>query len=44
MPFPSGTYSPSWIEWSIVAGIFAMAILIYMVFVKIFPITEAEES
>ena len=44
LPFPSGTYSPTWIEWSIVAGTIALAILLYAVFIKVFPIVEAEEK
>lgn len=44
MPFPEGTYIPSWIEWSIIAGTFATAILIYAIFLKLFPIMELEEE
>ena len=44
LPFPSGSYSPTWIEWSIVAGTVALAILLYVVFIKVFPIVEAEEK
>lgn len=40
LPFPEGTYIPSWIEWSVIAGIFAIAILIFVVFMKLFPIIE----
>lgn len=34
----SGTYSPSWIELSITAGTFAAMALLYLLFVKAFPI------
>jgi len=44
LPFQSGTYSPTWIEWSIIAGTFALAVLLYAVFIKVFPIVEAEEK
>jgi molybdopterin-containing oxidoreductase family membrane subunit len=44
LPFPSGTYSPTWIEWSIVAGTVALAVLLYAVFIKVFPIVEAQEK
>ncbi|MFC2038401.1 NrfD/PsrC family molybdoenzyme membrane anchor subunit [Chloroflexota bacterium] len=44
MPFPTGTYFPSWVEWSAIAGIFALAVLLYMVFIKVFPIMESEEE
>ncbi len=44
MPFPSGTYQPSWVEWSIIVGTFALAIFLYTLFLKIFPIVESEEK
>jgi Ni/Fe-hydrogenase subunit HybB-like protein len=44
LPFPTGTYAPSWVEWSVVAGTFAAAALLFMVFLKIFPIMEVVEE
>lgn len=44
LPFPEGSYSPSWVEWSIVAGIIASAILLYTLFLKVFPIVELGEE
>jgi molybdopterin-containing oxidoreductase family membrane subunit len=44
LPFPEGSYSPSWVEWSIVAGILALAVLFFMAFLKIFPIMELHED
>ncbi|MBI4188360.1 MAG: polysulfide reductase NrfD [Chloroflexi bacterium] len=44
LPFPEGSYSPSWLEWSIVAGILASAILLYTLFLKVFPIVELGEE
>jgi Ni/Fe-hydrogenase subunit HybB-like protein len=44
LPFPSGTYAPSWVEWSVVAGTFAASALLFMVFIKIFPIMEVVEE
>ncbi len=44
MPFQSGTYHPSWIEWSIIAGVFAIAVFLYVIFLKVFPIVEIEEK
>ena len=44
LPFPGGSYSPSWVEWSIVAGIFAIAVLLFVLFLKIFPIVEVSEE
>ncbi|MBI4296775.1 MAG: polysulfide reductase NrfD [Chloroflexi bacterium] len=43
LPFPEGSYQPSWVEWSIVAGVFAMAALLFMGFLKLFPIVELGE-
>jgi molybdopterin-containing oxidoreductase family membrane subunit len=44
MPFPQGSYAPSWVEWSIIAGILAMAALVFMGFLKVFPILELEHD
>lgn len=44
LPFPEGSYSPSWVEWSIVAGILAMAFLLFMAFIKLFPIMELPDQ
>ncbi|MFC1874233.1 NrfD/PsrC family molybdoenzyme membrane anchor subunit [Chloroflexota bacterium] len=44
VPFPTGVYHPNWLEWSIIAGILALAILIYTLLLKIFPIVEVEEE
>jgi molybdopterin-containing oxidoreductase family membrane subunit len=35
---PAGTYQPSWVEWSIVAGAFALFGLLLLVFTRLFPI------
>ena len=35
-----GTYSPNWVEWSVMAGLFALGYLLYTAVVKIFPIVE----
>ncbi|MBI2829623.1 MAG: polysulfide reductase NrfD [Chloroflexi bacterium] len=44
LPFPEGSYNPSWVEWSIIAGVFAMAALMFMGFLKLFPIVELGEG
>ncbi len=38
LPAAWGTYAPSWIELSITAGTFAAMVLLYLLFVKAFPI------
>lgn len=35
-----GTYSPSWIEWSIMAGAASFVLLIILVFARIFPLAH----
>lgn len=44
LPFPEGSYSPSWVEWSIIVGILALAVLLYIIFLKIFPILDLSEE
>ena len=40
LPFELGSYSPTWVEWSVLAGIFALFMILYSAFAKIFPIVE----
>ena len=42
LPFDIGNYAPTWVEWSIIAGIFALGTLLYSLFVKVFPIIELD--
>jgi Ni/Fe-hydrogenase subunit HybB-like protein len=37
-------YTPSWVEWSITAGAFAMFILLYTLFSKMFPVVSIWET
>jgi molybdopterin-containing oxidoreductase family membrane subunit len=43
LPYARGLYFPTWVEWSITAGAFALFILLYMVFTKLFPIISIWE-
>lgn len=44
LPHPQDTvYSPTWVEWSILAGCFAAFILLYVLFTKLFPIVSIWE-
>ncbi len=43
LPYARGLYMPSWLEWSMMAGFFAMFILLYMGFTKVFPIVSIWE-
>lgn len=44
MPFTTGSYQPSWVEWSVIVGSFAIAIFLYTLFLKIFPIVELHDK
>mgnify|MGYP001589304215 CR=1 FL=1 len=43
LPFPTGSYSPSWVEWLMVSGAFAIVVLIFVLFTKVFPIMPVTE-
>lgn len=43
MPFEFGTYTPTWVEWSITAGAFAGFMLIFAIFVKFVPVISVWE-
>ena len=38
LPYPFGSYSPTWVEWSITAGWFAGFALLYLLFTKFLPV------
>jgi molybdopterin-containing oxidoreductase family membrane subunit len=40
LPYPMGAYTPTWVEWSIMGGTIALGILIFTLFLKVFPIME----
>jgi len=49
LPYARGAYSPSWVEWSLTAGLFAGFSLAFVLFSKFFPVisiweTEKEEK
>ncbi len=44
LPYDAGAYSPTWVEYSIILGIFALGTLAYMLFIKVFPIMEIQEN
>jgi Ni/Fe-hydrogenase subunit HybB-like protein len=37
------SYFPTWVEWSVTAGCFALFIMLYMFFTKLFPIVSIWE-
>jgi molybdopterin-containing oxidoreductase family membrane subunit len=44
LPYTTGTYSPSWVEVSIILGLFALGALLFITFMKLFPIMELAEA
>jgi molybdopterin-containing oxidoreductase family membrane subunit len=43
LPYPRGTYTPSWVEWSMTAGLCAGFILAIVLFSKLFPVISIWE-
>lgn len=43
LPYERGIYTPTWVEFAITAGCFASFILLYVLFVKFFPIVSIWE-
>ncbi len=44
LPYAAGSYSPTWVEYSIVLGLFGLGTLMYVLFMKVFPIMEVAEA
>jgi len=44
LPYQVGSYTPTWVEGSLVAGTFAMTFLVYLLFVKVYPILELRKE
>jgi molybdopterin-containing oxidoreductase family membrane subunit len=47
LPYPPGSYTPTWVEWSLVLGTFVMVALFFTLFTKFFPViplTEMEKA
>jgi len=42
LPYGVGSYSPTWVEYAVILGLMALGTLLYLLFIKIFPITEVE--
>ena len=40
LPYAPGVYIPTWVELAIIAGLFALGTLVYVRFIKVFPIME----
>lgn len=44
LPYETGTYAPTWVEYSVVLGLIGLGTLAYVLFFKVFPIMEVRES
>ncbi|MFQ6026296.1 MAG: hypothetical protein ACE5Q6_02145, partial [Dehalococcoidia bacterium] len=44
LPYPVGSYAPTWVEYAVVIGLVALGILLYILFMKVFPIIEVPEE
>ncbi len=44
LPYGAGHYAPTWVEYSIVLGLFALGTLMFALFSRIFPLIELAEE
>jgi molybdopterin-containing oxidoreductase family membrane subunit len=44
LPYGEGSYRPTWVEYAIITGLFALGALIYLGVAKLFPILELPEE
>lgn len=44
LPYPVAGYRPTWEEMSIIVGVYALGILGYLLFAKVFPLTDLPEE
>lgn len=44
LPYLDGSYSPSWVEYMVIIGLIGLGILLFSVFMKIFPIIEIPDK
>lgn len=42
LPFNWSSYAPTWVEWSIISGIFGLGVIIYAVLIKVLPPVELD--
>ena len=40
LPYPAGSYTPTWVEWSLLLGTVAAAVFLYTLFAKVYPLME----
>ena len=44
LPYETGTYTPTWVEYSIIVGLMALGALAMVAFFKVFPIMDTRDS
>jgi molybdopterin-containing oxidoreductase family membrane subunit len=44
LPYETGEYQPNWIEFSVVLGLFGLGTLLYVLFMKVFPIMAISQG
>ena len=44
LPYETGSYSPTWIEYTVIIGLIGLGILLFIGFMKVFPIMEIPEK
>jgi molybdopterin-containing oxidoreductase family membrane subunit len=44
LPYGTGTYAPTWVEYSVILGLFGLGALLYALFMKVFPILHLPEG
>ena len=44
LPYGTGSYSPTWVEYSVILGLFALGTLLFVLFIRVFPIVEVPEG
>lgn len=44
LPYGTGAYAPTWVEYMVIVGLFALGTLLFAAFMKVFPIIEMPEA
>ncbi len=44
LPYAPGSYAPTWVEYGVVIGVTGLGILLFLVFIKLFPIIELDRN
>lgn len=43
LPYGTGAYNPTWVEYCVILGLIALGTLLFVLFIKVFPIMEVPE-